>query len=143
MLRGGSDDDRPSQGGSGVHQWLRWPSWPTKNGPGAVRHPAFAVVLEVQILPGPRVFGPGVYNLFSKILSTIGPSREVREQHDDGCGRRAHLQIEEHAQQPTGRQRAEESVEDGPVDERQNEHPARRQHAARALLCVEGVRERA
>ena len=45
-----------------------------KNGPGAVRHPAFAVVSEVQILPGPRVYGPGVYNLFS----TLGPSREVR-----------------------------------------------------------------
>ena len=43
-----------------------------------MQHPAFAVVLEVQILPGPRVFGPGVYYLFSKILSTIGPSREVR-----------------------------------------------------------------
>ena len=33
-----------------------------------MRHPAFAVVSEVQILPGLRVFGPGVYNLFSMIL---------------------------------------------------------------------------
>ena len=31
-------------------------------------------LVEVQILPGPRVFGSGVYNLFS----ALGPSREVR-----------------------------------------------------------------